>query len=575
MPLPSSLGFRGNSKIKKVGIPFEYTQFHIDEFIKCKEDIFYFIENYFKIVVEDGLEIMKLRDYQYDTIKSMLDNRFTMMIQSRQSGKTEAVRAFICWYVIFNDYKTVAIVANKEATATEILSKIQLSYENLPIWLQQAVTDFNKKTFVLENESRIISSATSSDSLRGITAHVIFIDECAHVDNWDDFYAAVQPTISAGKQTKLIMASTPKGLNHFYQFYLGSSLKENTNGFTAFYIPWWKVPGRDETWKKNMLAELNNNVERFAQEYSCEWQGSSGTLIAGWALNYLKDHVETPEFQDEHTNIYEAPIKEVINGHWEATRFIEEKIPPHKYVLVGDVSRGKGLDYSAFSVFDITKIPYRQVCVYRNNEIAPRDYADIIHRMAGFYNNALVLVEINDIGEQIGDLLINDLEYENVLLTESAGRNSKKVVFSGNKTDKGIRTTTPIKNSGCLLLKLLVEQQKIILPDVNTVNELLTFSKVKNSYKAEKDKFDDLAMGLVLFAWLSDTRFFKDATDIHTIDELRERTLEDIKSELLPFGYFEEPRIPLEYEFYPTSINLNNQWTMFEDRPPAKIVPNF
>jgi len=485
---------------------------------------------------------------------------------------TEAIRAFVCWYIIFHDYKLVGIVANKESTANEILYKVQESYKNLPKWLQQSVIEFNKSSIILENNSRVLASSTSSDSMRGFSANILIIDEAAHVDNWEEFYSAVYPIISADPDGKIIMASTPKGLNHFYEFYMGSTLKENTNGFKGFFVPWWRVPGRDEAWKIKELASMNNNIQRFAQEYDCAFEGSSGTLIAGWALNYLKDNTQEPKFKDGHLSMYEYPVKEV--KEW-VTSNKEVTHPAHKYTLVADVSRGKDLDYSAFSIFDITEMPYKQVCTYRNNKIAPRDYADIIHRIAQHYNDAVVLVEINDIGEQIGDILIYDLEYENVLCTEAAGKAGKRIVFSAKKADKGIRTSPGVKLSGCLLLKLLVEQKKILIPDLNTVNELLTFSKVNNTYKAEKNKFDDLAMGLVLFAWLSNTTFFKDLTEINTIGELREKTLEEIKQELLPFGYM-EPIIPeVEYEFYPTTRNIHMEWNIFNPRQKATIVPNF
>lgn len=182
---------------------------------------------------------------------------------------TEAMRAFLCWYIIFNDFKTVAIVANKESAANEVLTKIQLSYQHLPYWLQHSVTEFNKGSFVLENESRIFCTATSANSLRSWTVHVLVIDEAAHIDNWTEFYQAVQPTVAAGKQTKLIMASTPNGLNHFYEFYENSSLRKNINGFKSFFIPWWLVPGRDEKWKEDTLNAMNHNLQQFAQEYDC------------------------------------------------------------------------------------------------------------------------------------------------------------------------------------------------------------------------------------------------------------------------------------------------------------------
>jgi hypothetical protein len=492
------------------------------------------------------------------------------------SHNTEVYRIFLTHYILFNEYKTILLFANKADTAREILGKLQVSYQHLPLWLQLSVKEFNKGSFSLENGSRIIAFSTADDAARGYTGHVICIDEMAFIENWEDFYASVYPVITAGKETKLVITSTPKGMNQFYDFWQGANFKDKEpskwNGFHPFFVPWNEVPGRDESWKEATLRGLNFNYEKFDQEYGASFIGSSGTLVAGWALSLVNDAIKEPITTDSFLRFYEYPIKE--KEEWKDDKLV--KLPPNRYTIVCDVSRGKGLDYSAFSIFDITQMPYKQICTYRNNQIMPRDYADIVHNLAKFYNNAWILVEINDIGEQVGDIIMNELEYENLLCTESAGKGGKKIVFGGKRVDKGIRTTTGVKMSGCLILKMLIEQRKLDIYDENTVLELMCFTKDRNSYKAEQGKHDDLVMTLVLFSWLTDNVFFKDMTDINTFSNLREKTLEEIENEMLPLGYIQEVSIEKKYKFYTMTNTPYYSPDIYDSESfNPKIVANF
>lgn len=426
------------------------------------------------------------------------------------------VCAYILWYIIFNDYKTVGLLANKGETAREILTKVQIAYQNLPRWLQQGIVEWNKGSIVLENNSRVIAAATSSDAIRGYSINLLFIDEAAHIDNWDEFFTAVYPTISSGKTTQVVLVSTPYGLNHFHKTW--SLALQKKNDYHPIKVMWYDVPGRDKKWKQDTLAGMNFDQEKFSQEHECEFLGSSGTLIAGWKLKELVSQI--PIHMRDGLYQYKRPE------------------PEHKYALVADVARGKGIDYSAFSVIDITEMPYDQVAVYRNNLILPVDYGEIIHQFAKLYNDALVLVETNDIGEQITDILYFDYEYINVVQTENAGAQGKRVSqgFSGKRTERGVRTTIKVKNTGCSILKMLIEQNQLIINDQNTIHELSRFSKKNKSYEAEPGSTDDITMSLVLFAWMSDQDYFKEWTDIMTLHKLREKTDEEIMNELLPFG---------------------------------------
>lgn len=455
------------------------------------------------------------------------------------SHNTETVRAFVIHYILFNTQKTVAILADKEATVKEILYKIQLSYENIPQWLQVGVVEYNKKGFVLENGSRIIVAGTSSNSIRGFTLSVLILDEAAHIENFDAFYSSVLPTISAGKNTKLIMTSTPLGLNHFYKFWKDS--EEGRNSFQRIYVPWYRVPGRDQAWADGELQKLGGDTEKFAQEYNVEFQGSSGTLIAGWKLKQLR-HATPIKTQDGLTEYFTPQ-------------------PQHNYIMIVDSSRGRGLDYSAFSIIDVTSMPYQQVCTYRNNLIAPLDYAEIVYRVARVYNNCPILVEVNNMGNEVATAIHYDFEYENILFTENAGRAGKRITFGFSKgVDRGVNTTKQVKATGCSILKLLIEQDQLIINDYETIVELSTFSKHLSSYEAEPNCHDDLVMGLVLFGWLSDQEYFKEYTNIHTLMNLREKTDEDVINDLTPFGFVTSSDSDFDANFVDCPPEYNWLW---------------
>ena len=508
--------YRGNPNIKKVGLSIEWTERQIKEYIKCSEDPIYFGKNYFYIVESDiGRSIINLRDYQEEFITTCNENRYTVAEMSRQSGKTTAVTVFVLWYILFQTDKTVVLLANKADVAREILGRIQFAFELLPSWLQQGVVEWNKGSFVLENGSRVLAAATSAKNVRGFTINCCIIDEAAHIENWEEFFTSVYPTISAGQQTKLILISTVYGINHFFKITEGA--RKGENDYKLVSVPWQRVPGRDVQWKIDTLRAMNNDVEKFAQEFENEYLGSSGTLISGWKLKELT---------------YKNPIKQIAG----IMQYESPKLD-HRYVIIADTSRGKGLDYSAAQIIDVTRMPYNQVCIFRDNMISPIDYAEILHRLARTYQNAIVLVENNDIGGQVADLIYHEYEYENVLQTENGGREGKRISFGfGSKSEVGIRTTKSVKSVGCSMIKMLIEQNQLIINDFETISELSTFSKHKNSYEAEPGTHDDLVMGLVLLGWLSSQTFFREYTDINTLVKLREKTEEEIMANILPFG---------------------------------------
>jgi hypothetical protein len=514
---PIEKGYLGNFNLKRTNVEIEWNEEMLIEYDKCSRNSVYFAEKFINIVhVDHGLIPIKLYDYQREIMKKITFNRRCAVVTSRQAGKTTTAAAVILHYILFNEHKTVALLANKGDAAREILERIKIAYETLPKWMQHGVVEWNKGSVEFENGSKIIAGATSSSAIRGKSISFLYIDEAAFVENWDDFFASVFPTISSGETTKILLTSTPNGLNHFYKTCEGA--KEGTNGYEYVEVKWDQVPGRDDSWKKETLSAMDFDEQKFAQEFECAWLGSSGTLIEGSKLKALV--WRQPELEREGLSIFQHPEKD------------------RPYFLIADVSRGKGLDYSAFHIIDASEMPYKQVATYRNNFVSPIEYTEIIHRTATQYNNAIVLVEVNDIGEQVPELLLHDYEYENILYTESAGRAGKRISGGfgrkGTSIDKGIRTTKQVKSVGCSTLKLLIENDQLIVSDFHTINELSTFSKKGVSYEAEPGCHDDLVMGLVLFGWLSSQEFFKDYTDNNTLSKLRNISHEELEAHMLP-----------------------------------------
>jgi len=512
--------YNGNQLLKRKGVQIQWEHDQVKEFIKCSADPIYFAETYIQIVhVDHGLIPMQLYDYQREIMEKITNNRRAAVVTSRQAGKTTTAVAVILHFILFQEHKTVALLANKGDAAREILDRIKIAYEALPQWMQQGVVEWNKGSVQFENGCKIIAAATSSSGIRGKSVSFLYIDETAFVEHWDEFFASVFPTISSGDTTKILLTSTPNGLNHFYKTCEGA--REGTNGYEFVEVLWKDVPGRDDSWKLETLQSMDFDYEKFSQEYECQFLGSSGTLIEGSKLKAMV--TKEPMVDNGAMKMYEKPIDDRI------------------YACVVDVSRGKGLDYSAFQVIDVTEMPYKQVCVYRDNYITPAEYAEVIYRACKSYNDATTLIEINDIGEQVSELLHFDFEYDNILFTESAGRSGKRISAGFSKRcDKGIRTTKTVKSVGCSILKLLIEQDQLIINDFQTIKELSTFSRKRNSFEAESGAHDDLVMCLVLFAWLSDQAYFKEITDINTLIELREKSEQEMMDNLLPFGFHDD-----------------------------------
>ena len=506
--------YLGNPNLKRINMQMNLTEEQVREYVKCAQDPTYFIENYVKIITLDkGFVQIELYPFQKEVVNDINTNRRVIVKAGRQVGKTTIIVGYILWYILFNQDKTVAILANKASTSREILSRIKVAYEALPMWIQQGVKTWNKGDIELENNCRVLANSTASSAIRGFSISLLYLDEFAFVPSniAEEFFTSVYPTISSGQTSKILISSTPNGMNHFYKMW--TEAVEGHNGFVHVEANWRQVPGRTQAWADEQRRVLGE--QKFLQEMECEFMGSSGTLLSATALKSLA---------------FVKPIHMTESG----IKIYQEPIPNHNYMLIADTSRGKGLDYSAYLVIDTTQIPYRVVCTYKDNNISPLVYPSVIKRIGDYYNQAYVLVEINDNGQQVVDSLFEDYDYENILSTVDLKGKTSVTWGYGNKSYRGIRTTKSVKRLGCSIMKNIVESQKIIIQDFDLIAELSTFISRGTSFEAEEGSHDDLVMCLVLFSWMTNQQFFSELTNTDVKAKMHQEQMRQIEEEQLP-----------------------------------------
>jgi hypothetical protein len=512
--------YNSNANLKGANVPVSWTLEQVQEYMKCAADPIYFIETYCYIVTLDhGIQKFSLYDCQREKVQIIHDNRKVILMEGRQQGKTTTAAAYILWYTLFQGSKTVAILANKASAAREVLHRYQLMYEHLPKWLQQGVTTWNKGDIELENGSIVFTAATSASGIRGKSVNLLYVDETAIIPNTvaDQFFTSVYPTISAGSTTKILLSSTPLGFNHFWKFW--NDAQTGNNDFVPLFIPYWKIPGRDEKWAEEQRRQLGDL--KFNQEVLCEFLGSSLTLIRSDVIGKMSP-AKRLYSSDEGLDIYEKPN------------------PKSSYVLIADTAKGVDGDFSALTIVNISEVPYRIVAKYRNNKISPLLYPNVIHKLAQDYNQAHVLLEINS-SEQVAYILYNELEYENLLFVN---RNSKGQVisggFGGGTTQYGVITDKKVKRLGCQNLKSLVEENKLLVQDSDIISEFSTFIETRGTYKADDGYHDDLVMTLVLFAWLTTNPYFKDLTDVNLREIMYKNKIKEIEENMVPPGIYDD-----------------------------------
>ena len=513
--------YLGNPNLKKANTPIEFTEEQVIEFLKCKDDPVYFANKYIKIVsLDEGLTQFHPYDFQEKLINNFHENRFNICKMPRQTGKSTTVVSYLLHYAVFNDSVNIGILANKAATARELLGRLQTAYENLPKWMQQGIIAWNKGSMELENGSKILAASTSASAVRGMSFNILFLDEFAFVPNHvaDSFFASVYPTITSGKNTKVIIVSTPHGMNHFYR--LWHDAEKRKNDYIPTDVHWSEVPGRDLEWKEQTIK--NTSEQQFKVEFECEFLGSIDTLISAAKLKSMV--YDDPITRNAGLDVYKEPIED------------------HTYVVTVDVARGVDKDYSAFCVCDTTTFPYTLVAKYRNNSIKPILFPNIIRNVAKGYNQAFILVEVNDIGDQVASIIHMDLEYENILMCSMRGRAGQVVGqgFSGKKTQLGVKMSKTVKKIGSLNLKALLEDDKLIISDLDVISELTTFIQKSGSFEAEEGCNDDLAMCLVIFAWLVQQDYFKEMTDNDVRKKIYEDQRDQIEADMAPFGFISD-----------------------------------
>ena len=513
--------YLGNPNLKKAGTPIQFTKKQINEWVKCKQDPIYFATHYIKIInLDEGLVPFDMYDFQKKILQDFHENRFNIAKLPRQTGKSTTVVAYLLYYAIFFDSVNIGILANKASTARELLGRLQLAYENLPKWMQHGILVWNKGNVELENGSKILAASTSASAVRGMSFNILFLDEFAFVPNHvaEQFFASVYPTITSGKSTKVIIISTPNGMNHFYKMW--EDARNDKNDYITNEVHWSQVPGRDKKWKDETIK--NTSKRQFAQEFECDFLGSADTLISPSKLQCIP-------FNDPITS----------NAGLDVYQRAEED---HEYIITVDVARGIGGDYSAFIVFDITTLPYKIVAKYRNNEIKPVLFPSVIFQVAKEYNNPYILVEVNDVGDLIAATLNYDLEYPNVLMCAMRGRAGQIVGqgFSGNKTQLGVKMSVTVKKIGCSNLKAIIEEDKLTFQDFDIFQELTTFVQKKQAWEADEGYHDDLVMCMVLFAWLVMQEYFKEMTDQDIRRRIYEEQRNQIEQDMAPFGFVDD-----------------------------------
>ena len=513
--------YLGNPNLKKANTKIEFTKEQLLEFIQCREDPLYFAENYIKIVnVDQGLIPFVMWPFQKELIRKFHENRFNICMMPRQTGKSTTSVSYLLHYAVFNDNVNIGILANKASTARDLLARLQTAYENLPRWMQQGIVAWNKGSLELENGSQIMAASTSAAAVRGMTFNIIFLDEFAFVPNHiaEDFFSSVYPTISSGQSTKIIIVSTPKGMNHFYRMW--HDAERGANEYKTTQVHWSEVPGRDEAWREQTIA--NTSEQQFKVEFECEFLGSVDTLIAPSKLRSLV--YENPIQRNAGLDVYEEP---------------KEK---HDYICTVDVARGVVKDYSAFVIIDITTFPHKVVAKYRNNEIKPMLFPNIIYEICNKYNKAFILCEVNDVGDQVAAILNYDLEYSNLLMASMRGRAGQVIGqgFSGKKTQLGVKMSKTVKKVGALNLKTIIESDKLTFCDYDILSELTTFIQKSNSFEAEEGCNDDLAMCLLIYAWLVQQEYFKELTDQDVRKRLYDEQKNQIEQDMAPFGFMSD-----------------------------------
>lgn len=522
--------YNGNTNVKRDGVTSGYTEYQLDEYIKCSKDPAYFAIHYCKVInLDRGLVPFDLYPYQEKMFNHFNSNRFSIVLACRQSGKSISSVAYLLWYALFHPDQTIAILANKGATAQEMLMRVTLMLENLPFFLQPGAKSLNKRSMEFSNNSRIVSAATSGSSIRGMSVNLLYLDEFAFVEDAATFYTSTYPVIASGTNTKVIITSTANGIGNMYHK-LWEGAIQGVSEYKPFRVDWWDVPGRDEEWKRQTVG--NTSQLQFDQEFGNTFFGTGDTLIGGEALMRLKAKEPMSVLENNCLRTYEDPVK------------------GHDYIMAVDVAKGVGGDYSTFSIIDISQRPFQQVAVYQNNKISPILFPDIIHKYAVAYNNCTVIIESNDQGGVVCNGMYYDYEYENLFVESAVKANGL-----------GINMNRKVKRLGCSNIKDIIEENKLQINDRQTILEVSTFVAKGQSYEASDGNHDDLMMNLVLFGYFSNMAAFNELSDINFKKFLFNQQMKEIEADVVPFGYIDNADDIIE-ELKSQADMIRDEWEL-------------
>jgi hypothetical protein len=529
-----ALAYRSDKSIRSEHQKISLTADHVTEIVKCLNDIVYFAETYCYIqTLGEGRQLIKLYDYQKKLLKQMVNDRFNIVLQPRQSGKSVMSAIFILWSVLFNNDYLVGMCSNTGGNAKEIFGKILLMFKLLPHYIKPGVKEFNKSTLRLSNQSVVMSSNTTADTFRGFSLNLLFVDECAfiHSETWTDFYKSVYPTITSDKtdKSKIIMVSTPNSLNHYYELWL--SAKEGRSLYKSFRVYWTDVPRDDqEKFKNETIA--NTSYESWRQEFLCEFLGSAKGLIPPHVLDKLK---------------YKEPIRRGMQDEFQVYHEIN---PDHNYIVVCDVGEGVGKDFSIANVIDLSTRPFRQAALYRSNTIQLTVFPSVIDTIGKMFNDALVLIENNSIGKHVVLKLWGDIEYDNLYIDDKG---------------VGLRTTKATKKTGASQLREVLENDILEINSFEAIKELSNFVARNGSYAASAGNTDDIAMTFVIFAYFQSSEYFKESYDTEFIEEIYDKKSEDVLSEKMEdLDYDYNYTVPPVINPNVIETNENNGWEYVE-----------
>lgn len=509
--------YMGLPNLKRANINIKWTQEMVDEWMHCRDDILYFAETYCAIThIDHGVIKVQLRDYQKDMLEIMAGNRLSVSKLSRQLGKTTVVAIFLAWFACFNKDKNIGILAHKGSMSAEVLDRTKQAIELLPDFLQPGIVEWNKNSIELDNGSAISAYAASPDAVRGNSFSLIYIDECAFIPNFNDAWLAIQPVITSGRHSKIIITTTPNGMNHFYDIWTASIEKNSNgkskNGFVPYEAQWDSVKSRlyndddifDDGWEFSSNAIGGSSIEQFRQEHIGVFAGGTGTLISGMKLAILRD---SPQINVGDSTFYKY----------------KEPDPTRKYIATLDSAEGRGQDYHCMNIIDVTDEQWEQVAVLHSNSISHLILPDIILKHLIDYNEAPIYIELNSTGVSIAKTLYSDLEYEGVICDSFI--------------DLGMKQTKRTKAVGCSTLKDLVEKDKLKLNHKATILELRVFIEKGVSWAAEEGFHDDCVMSLVIFGWLSTQQKFAefiDKDEHRLASDIFRQELEDMNDDYAP-----------------------------------------